>query len=123
VIPTATPLCSASEASDGAAALPAGAHLIPAVDESHLLGMQLILDAHDIPHALRRELTESLSTWRGYVVVDASDFDRATALVSELQVTPVPLSAWDRRSFRLFAAAAALLTLGTVLLLLLRAAA
>lgn len=116
-------MSSPSEASGRAAALPPGAYLLPAVDESHLLGMQLILKANGIPHNVHRQLTENVSAWPRYVVVDAADFDRATALVSELQVTPPPVAAWDRRSFRLFAAAAALIIFGTVALLLIRAAA
>ena len=85
--------------------------------------MQFILSAHGIPHTIHRELTEGVSTWPRYITVDAADFDRATALVSELQVTPPPPAAWNRSSFLLFAAAATLLLLGAVLLLLLRAAA
>lgn len=34
--------------------LPPGAYLLPAADESHLLGMQLILNAHDTPQAVHR---------------------------------------------------------------------
>ena len=113
---------SPSDASDRADALPPRAYRLPAVDESHLLGMQLILNAHGIPHTVHRELTENVSTWARYIVVDAADFDGATALVSELQVTPPAIAAWNQPSFRRFAAAATLLMVGTVLLLLLRTA-
>lgn len=116
-------MCSASDASDRAAGLPPGAHLLPAADESQLLGMQLILNAHGIPHTVHRPVAETVNTWPRYVVVAADDFDRASTLVSELQVTPPPIAAWDRRSFRLFAATASLLMLGTVLLILFRSAA
>ena len=116
-------MSSASEASDRAAGLPPGAHLLAAADESQLLGMQLILNAHGIPHTVHRPVAETVNTWPRYVVVPVGECDRAAALVSELQVTPPPIAAWDRRSFRLFAATATLLMLGTVLLLLFRSAA
>lgn len=63
-------MCSASDASDRADALPPRAYRLPAVDESHLLGMQLILNAHGIPHTVHRELTENVSTWARSIEVN-----------------------------------------------------
>jgi hypothetical protein len=100
------------------AALPPPEHLLGAVDESHLLSMQLTLNAHGIPHTVHRGDTDGVSKWPRYIAVDAVDFARATALVRELQLTPSPLAPWNRSRFRLFAAAATLLMLGIVLLLL-----
>lgn len=91
-----------------------------ALDESHLLSMQLTLTAHGIAHTVHREPPESMSPWPSYVAVDPADFDRATALVRELQLTPPPIAAWNSPRFRRVAVAMTLLVLGTVLFVLFR---
>ena len=91
-----------------------------AVDESHLLSMQLALTAHGIAHTVHHEPPESVSRWPSYIAVEPADFDRATALVRELQFTPPPTASWSSVRFRVFTVVMTLLLLGTVVVLLLR---
>jgi Flp pilus assembly protein TadB len=103
----------------GAAGLVTARHILVAADESHLLSMQLTLDAHGVRHTAYRHHTEGVTKYAHCIAVDAADFDRAATLVGALQVNPRPGATWNRASFRLFAAVATLLVVGVMLLLLL----
>jgi hypothetical protein len=88
---------------------------LPAADESHLLAMDMALNAHGIVHVVHREHGEAATD---YIAVHEGDFDRATALVRDLQVTTMgdePRS----RGFIIFSVVATVLVLGGIVLVLL----
>ena len=71
--------------------------ILAAVDESHLLSMQMVLDAHGVRHTAYRQHGEGVTKYRHYIAVDAADFDRATTLVRALQVNSPPGASWIGR--------------------------
>jgi hypothetical protein len=97
--------------------LPADERRFVAVDESHLLAIQITLETHGIRHTASRNRTEEgLTKFPLYVTVAAADFERAATLVRELQVTPAV--AWNSMRFRVFVIVAALVVFGAVFLAL-----
>src|SRR5438270_6099679 len=98
--------------------LASGDNVLPAVDESQLLAMDVVLTRHGIRHALHRGAWDSLNKSPLCVVVDAADADRAAALVAELQRSS-PLPNWGDSRFRLVVMLAAVMIMGGVLLVLL----
>src|SRR4051794_36112336 len=82
--------------------------ILAAVDESHLLSMQLTLDAHGVSYTAYRHHTEGVTKYAHCIAVDAADFDRAAALVRALQVSSLSTATWDRASFRVLVAIATL---------------
>jgi hypothetical protein len=99
-------------------ATPATRILVASVEEAHFLSVQVALDAHGIWHSDHRDHTEGVTKFSNSIIVDAADFDRATALIGALQKTAVPIASWERLSFRVFAVVATALVLGSVLFLI-----
>jgi hypothetical protein len=76
--------------------------VLPAMDESHLLSLQLTLDAHGIPYRAHRNHTEGVTKYIRCISVAAADYDRAIALAGEVRVTPMEGWAWSSPRFRRF---------------------
>jgi hypothetical protein len=94
--------------------LPSDERHFVAVDESHLLAMQVTLEKHGVRHTVfRNHSAEGLHKFSQYVTVSAADYERAATLVRELQVTPTV--AWDSKRFRVFVVSATLVVFAAVL--------
>jgi hypothetical protein len=83
--------------------------VLPAVDESHLLSLQLTLDAHGIPYRAHRDHVEGVIKYAYSISVAAADYDRAVMLAGEVRVTPLEGGAWNDRRFRRFVVVAIVL--------------